>query len=96
MYRRWHTALSGIALAFLVAAPVGADPAGTYFQLKLQTGQRYADIFSKAISVKGQGFDEIVRRVSGTAVYQVTNPDPSKPGFTISYRYDGRPDGSGA
>lgn len=68
-----------------------------FFTLNVKNGEKLGNIFSRAISYKSKtdSFTEAVSRVSGTAVYTVLDNSPVKPGFEISYRYDGRPDGNG-
>jgi hypothetical protein len=55
-----------------------ADP---YLTPQLQKGQVFADVFSKAVEVRGEGFDPYTGRFSGTGAYKVLDPDPSKPTF---------------
>lgn len=78
------------------AAAAKADPADSYFKLQLRKGETYSTVFSKAISIEGKGFKEIVSRISGSATDTVVNPNPDNPAFQSSYRYDGRPAGTGA
>lgn len=70
-------------------------PASDYLVPQLQNGQKLSNIFSRTIDFKGQGFDELVRRVSGTDNYSVISVAPDA--FTVSqdYRYDGLQEGSG-
>jgi hypothetical protein len=58
-------------------------------------GTTFGTMFSRATDVRVPGFDETVRRVSGTAVYAVTDVSSARPRLRIDYRYDGRPEGSG-
>jgi len=53
-------------------------------------GDKIGNIFSRAISYKGDGFKEVVFRVSGTCVYTVLDNDPEKPLYNCNCRYDGR------
>ena len=79
----------------LPCAAAQADPADAYFTLRLTKGETYANIFSKAISIKGRGFKEIVSRISGTGMDTVVDPNPHAPVFDGTYRYDGYPAGTG-
>lgn len=72
-----------------------AEASSAYFRLQLQKGETYTNVFSKAVSIKGDGFEEIVSRISGSASDTVVNPNPDNPAFQNSYRYDGRPGGAG-
>lgn len=54
-------------------------------------GQEYENVFSIAFSIKGAGFDELVRRNSGTGVYVTTAVEKDKLTFSASSRYDGQP-----
>lgn len=65
-----------------------------FFKLKIKVGQKQGNIFSRTTSYKSSDFPEIVRRISGTGVYQVLNNDPLSPVFTGTFRYDGRPESS--
>lgn len=65
-----------------------------FFKLKIKVGQKQGNIFSRTTSYKSLDFPEIVRRVSGTGIYQVLNNDPLSPVFTGTFRYDGRPESS--
>lgn len=71
-----------------------ADASSAYFRLQLQKGETYTTVFSKAISIKGDGFKEIVSRISGSASDTVVNPDPANPAFKNNYRYDGFTEGA--
>lgn len=77
-------------LALVAAPPTHADPSGAYFGLHLQRGETITDIFSKTISIKGNGFQEVALRISGSATYSTLDPSPSAPVFREQYRYDGR------
>ncbi len=82
------TAIHSASLCFgiLAAASVqgaGPDPSSGYFSLQLQKGQVYADVFSKALEVRGEGFDDYTGRYSGTAAYKVLDPNPEQPSFDL-------------
>jgi hypothetical protein len=90
----WFLAVA-VALASVSFAGVAqADSAAAYFRLQLRKGETYANVFSKAISIKGEGFKEIVSRISGSGTDTVVNPDPEAPVFNSSYRYDVFAEGS--
>lgn len=57
-------------------------------------GQEYGTVFSIAFSIKGDGFDELVRRNSGTGVNVTTAVEKDKLTFSASVRYDGQPVGN--
>lgn len=90
------TAVLGISSMWLSAAiAAGSPPPSSYFRMQLAQGATYGDVFSRAFSIKGQGFQEIVKRQSGSAAYTVIDTDPDRPVFRITYRYDGTAPGSG-
>ncbi len=61
--------------------------------LRVRPGDTLATIFSRAISVKVDGYVEYVRRVSGTGSYVVLDTAGGNVKLNLSYRYDGRPEG---
>jgi hypothetical protein len=69
--------------------PIKGDP---FFSLKLQVGEKVGNIFSRTISFKGDSFPEVALRVSGTALYTVTDNSATRPMFSEIGRYDGRPE----
>jgi hypothetical protein len=73
-------------VSIIVAASAqgaGPDSGGGYFTLQLQKGQIYATVFSKALEVRGEGFDDYTGRYSGTAAYKVLDPNPDRPVFDL-------------
>lgn len=101
--RPWLVSVSCIAA---LALPLSSDaqqrhaqsrelPASVYLQASLHVGQTLKNVFSRTISFKGDGFDELAFRVSGTATYVVTAVSPSGLQFDGSFRYDGRPESHG-
>jgi hypothetical protein len=87
---------AAVALSGLVCGTAFADPSAGYLEPVLKPGDRQATVFSKAVSIKGQGFDEYVGRVSGTATDTVTAVAPDALTLGVTYRYDGRPEGAGS
>lgn len=83
-----------VVLALMSAPRTDADPSTAYFGLHLQRGETITDIFSKTISIKGDGFEEVALRISGSASYSTLNPNPAAPVFREQYRYDGRSGGN--
>src|ERR1700733_15018057 len=73
------------AALVLPAAVLAADQAKTspYLTPQLQKGQVYATVFSKALEVRGEGFDDYTGRYSGTAAYKVLDPNPDRPVFDL-------------
>ncbi|MBD8898797.1 hypothetical protein [Rhodanobacter sp. DHG33] len=79
---------SGMAAAAASATAPALTPA-------FHTGASFGNVFSRTVAVQAPGFDEAVHRISGTAIYRVT--DAALPArLHIDYRYDGRTSGSGA
>lgn len=70
-------------VATLFAGAGAADPGkpSPYLTPQLQKNQIFANVFSKALEVRGEGFEPYSGRYSGTAAYKVLDPDPSKPTF---------------
>lgn len=58
--------------------------------------EKFGNVFSIAHSIRGDGFDEIVRRNGGTAVYQFLGADKEMLRFGADIRYDGQPPVKGA
>jgi hypothetical protein len=94
--RNWKRGLIVAWIGLMGWTSAKAESPDAYLGLHVHAGEHYADIFSKAISVKGAGFDDIVRRISGTASYEVVSLAPEGPMFKLTYRYDGRPAGENA
>lgn len=69
--------------------------AGIYLEPQLQIGQKLGNVFSRTISYKAEGIDEIVRRASGTALYVVVENSPADRVLDSTFRYDGRPESKG-
>lgn len=84
--------LSILALTLPTAASAASTAALTP---AFARGTTFGTMFSRATDVRVPGFDEAVRRVSGTAVYAVTDVASARPRLRIDFRYDGRPEGSG-
>ncbi|GAB3790730.1 hypothetical protein [Dyella agri] len=85
-------------LLVVLALPAAANPpptAAPALTPAYRVGVGLGNVFSRTIAVRAPGFDEAVRRVSGTAIYRVTDAGPAQPQLRIDYRYDGRPAGSG-
>jgi hypothetical protein len=91
--RAIHLAL--LCCGIIVAASAqaaGPDPGSGYFTLQLQKGQAYATVFSKALEVRGEGFDDYAGRYSGTAAYRVLDPNPEQPVFDLNSPAFGKSD----
>jgi hypothetical protein len=87
------------ALLALLSLPAtsGASPVATAAALTpvLHAGEVFGNVFSRTIALQASGFDDGVRRVSGTATYHVVDATAMPPKLRIDYHYDGRPAGSG-
>lgn len=80
--------------AFVVLAAVtpASGSAGTaYLQPHVKVGEQFLSVFSKAVSIKGAGFKEVVGRTSGTAQRTVVAADSGALTLNVTARYDGRP-----
>lgn len=72
--------------AALFAGAGSADPGkvNPYLTPQIQKSQVFANVFLKALEVRGEGFEPYSGCYSGTAGYKVLDPDPSKPTFDTS------------
>lgn len=94
--RKMSVAALAFASVLIWAAHArSAEVAPGYFRLHLTKGTTYRNVFSRAFSIRGAGFDEIVHRESGAATYTVIDTDPDQPVFQSTYRYDGSDPGAG-
>ena len=98
VYHRTITALSiGIAAVLLSSATIAdTGTSNPYLTPQLQKGQVYADLFSKAVEVQGEGFDPYVGRYSGSAAYKVLDPNPASSTFDEKYPALGKAEVEGA
>lgn len=91
------TLVAGIATAALAisGSAMAGTPSRTFLQPRLAVGERMTHVFSRAISIEGEGFKEYVTRISGTARDTILSIEPR--GITLQehYRYDGHAAGSG-
>lgn len=85
-----------VALLLPVAAAAAAPATAPALTPAFRAGASFGNVFSRTIDVQAPGFDEAVRRISGTATYRVTDAASTPARLRIDYRYDGRPAGSGA
>lgn len=86
------------ALGLLPALSLAAAPeyaAARFLVPDLHHGARFANVFSRTVSTRSDGFDEAVRRVAGTASYQVLDASPQRPRLRVDYHYDGLQQGRG-
>jgi hypothetical protein len=70
-------------------------PTSVYLQVHVQPGQKFSNIFSRAIAYKVEGVDDVVRRVSGTAEYTVRESSPARIALDGKFLYDGQPEAKG-
>src|ERR1700709_376378 len=66
-----------------------------YFKPELKKGEVLGNIYSRAIAYSGDGFADLVQRVSGSSTYKVIDDNYLKPVFTETDLYDGRPESTG-
>ncbi|GLQ99143.1 hypothetical protein [Dyella mobilis] len=85
------TAAMTVAVAHAKAA--AADPSmydsGPFFTPHPTVGLQLGNVFSIADSIKGDGLDEQVLRMSGTSLYKVSAVAPGKIELLYAERYDG-------
>lgn len=85
-----------VALLLSVAAAAAAPATAPALTPAFRAGASFGNVFSRTIDVQAPGFDETVRRISGTATYRVTDAASTPARLRIDYRYDGRPADSGS
>lgn len=86
-----------LALLSLPATSGAAAPrAAAALTPALHAGDVFGNVFSRTVALQAPGFDDAVRRVSGTATYRVVDAAATPPQLRIEYHYDGRPAGSGS
>lgn len=83
------------ALLFLTLFTLPCIAQQNYFTLQLHKGDTLANIYSRTIAYTGTGFAPVVFRVSGSSTYEVTDNNNTKPVFTETDLYDGRPESKG-
>jgi hypothetical protein len=66
-----------------------------YLQPHAQAGQKFSNVFSRTIAFRADGFDDVVKRVSGTADYLVRESSSEKLVAEVTALYDGRPEAKG-
>lgn len=75
--------------------PRASKAADAYLEPNLHIGQHLGNVFSRALSYKADGIDELAFRASGTGAYIVTASSRADIVFDSSFRYDGRPESRG-
>lgn len=71
-----------------------ADSSARYLVPQPKAGEKLTTVFSKAVSIRGEGFDEFVARVSGTATDTILSVKNGVISESSVYRYDGHADGT--
>lgn len=84
-----------LILLATVPAVAGASAPTAHLTPAFHKGEQFGNVFSRTIAYRAAGFDESVRRVSGSASYQVLDGSVAQPRLRIDYRYDGLHQGSG-
>lgn len=86
------SSLSLVACALACIAPAAmAEPSSTYLAPHLKVGESLSSVFSKAVAITGPGFQDVVKRISGTGDEVVTAIHGDEITFNGSGIYDGRP-----
>lgn len=88
-----------LLLALAGAAPqarAAAESTAAYLVPVFHDGDRFDNVFSRTVALRPDGFDENVRRVSGSASYRVRAGAAAPARLWIDYRYDGLHQGSGS
>jgi hypothetical protein len=76
-------------------SPSPSDSSDWFFKLDLSKGEKLSNVFSRNVAYHGEGFTDVVQRVSGTATYTVIENNPFSLVFESTSLYDGRPEGKG-
>ena len=74
-----------------IAPPAVAEPSSTYLAPNLEVGESLSSVFSKAVAITGPGFQDVVKRISGTGEEVVTSIHGNQITFKGAGVYDGRP-----
>jgi hypothetical protein len=91
MRRLSTVALACAALVAATAAQAHSAATDPILTPSPKPGQVFGNVFSISHSIKGDGFDEIVRRNGGAAEYRFDAGDETSLSFQIHVRYDGHP-----
>jgi hypothetical protein len=84
-------AMAGASTLASAATPAAA----AYLAPVFHAGDRLDNVFSRTIAYRASGYDDSVRRISGSASYTVLDGAATQPRLHIDYRYDGAHQGSG-
>jgi hypothetical protein len=91
--------LAAFATLAALAATGRADnksiDASKCLETKVEPSQEIGNVFSRTISYQVEGFDALVKRVSGTGIYKVQKVTPEQMVMTATFLYDGRPAATG-
>ncbi len=82
------------SVACNIADMIAAIAANLLFNHNFARGEVFSDVFSRTIAIHANGFDENVRRVSGSASYRVLRTAGRVVTFRSAWRYDGKNTGS--
>ena len=83
---------------FFTAASYASDKgveAQKCFQTRMRASEEIGNVFSRTISVQISGYDDFVRRVSGTGLYKVRSASPYQIVLDGTFLYDGNPPSTG-
>ena len=83
------------ALGVTAYASTGSIDASQCLETKMVVSQEIGNVFSRTISFQVNGFDPLVRRVSGTGIYKVEKVTPEQIVMNSSFLYDGSPVSTG-
>jgi hypothetical protein len=95
VHKLWRTTLVSISAFAALAATSRANDksidASKCLETKMQPSQEIGNVFSRTISYRIDGFDALVKRVSGTGLYKVQQVTPEQIVLSASFLYDGHP-----
>lgn len=64
-------------------------------ETRMEVSQQFGNVFSRAVAFRVDGFDPLVKRISGTGIYQVERVTPLEIVTNSTFLYDGRPTATG-
>lgn len=84
--------------AMFAAAGLHATTPGSADELtpSFHAGDRFDNVFSRAMSIRANGFDDTVWRISGSGSYRVPADAAHGESMQGRFRYDGRPESIGS
>lgn len=64
-------------------------------ETRMEVSQEFGNVFSRTVAFQVNGFDPLVKRISGTGIYEVERVTPQEIVTNSTFLYDGRPASTG-